>query len=644
MAQKRAGPGVKKPAARRSGAKPLGAKKRGPSKPSGRSTAARTAAVQPAARRSALAVAALVFAVVAVPVITALVVMRSPRWYPIFDWAQIEMRVRDVGTRHSPLIGLPGRLDGLGVIGSHPGPMGFYALAPIYRLLGSSSWALLASNAALNVAAVGTAVWIAVRRGGWPLALGVTAMLAVLVHAYGAQRLTVPWLPWSSMLWWFVFLLAAWSVLCGDFPLLPVMVGPGVSCVQAHISYLGLVAGIGMATTVWVLVEARRRRRDDGVPPQDLARWARWSGALLVLLWLPVLIDEVINKPGNLSVLWDHFSHPGIKAVGMSQALSAWWAHLDVTTLLTGHQRLDGAPWPGALLLIAWVAAVAASWRWRHRALLALHTVVASALLLGLLSISRILGRLLDYLVLWLWGTTVLVVIAVGYTAAVGATRYWSGRGHEQGRTSPMMLAARIATTACVAVALLAASASTIDATRAHVPHPGVSRSLSAMMPTVLRKLPRDGRYYISWEDSFADVGAGFSLLLELERAGLTAGMDPTNSVMARPHGVLAQSQATAVVAYVTGKDVIASLKATPGAVELAHYDSPREDKLELSRLHDEVARALKARRNAKLFALLDTNLFRLATHPQVPDDLRPILERMLNLSVPASVIVIPLR
>jgi len=129
-----------------------------------------------------------------------------------------------------------------------------------------------------------------------------------------------------------------------------------------------------------------------------------------------------------------------------------------------------------------------------------------------------------------------------------------------------------------------------------------------------------------------------------LERAGLTAGMDPTNSVMARPHGVLAQTQATAVVAYVTGKDVIASLKRTPGAVELAHYDSPRADKLELSRLHDEVGRALKARGNAKLFALLDTNLFRLATHPQVPDDLRPILERMLNLSVPASVIVIPLR
>jgi len=164
------------------------------------------------------------------------------------------------------------------------------------------------------------------------------------------------------------------------------------------------------------------------------------------------------------------------------------------------------------------------------------------------------------------------------------------------------------------------------------------------MMPTVLRKLPREGRYYISWEDSFADVGPGFSLLLELERAGLTAGMDPTNSVMARPQGVLAQSQATAVVAYVTGKAVIASLKATPGAVELAHYESPRADKLELSRLHDEVARALKTRRNAKLLALLDTNLFRLATHPQVPGDLRPTLERMLNLSVPASVIVIPLR
>jgi hypothetical protein len=604
-------------------------------KPS-RQAVARASAEQRSARRGAWIVGALVFVVVGVPLITALVVMRSPRWYPMFDWAQIELRVRDVGTRHSPLIGLPGRLDAFGVIGSHPGPLSFYALAPVYRLLGGSSWAMLASNAALNAAAVGTAAWIAWRRGRWPLALGITAMLGVLVHAYGAEQLTVPWLPWTTMLWWFVFLLAAWSVLCDDLPLLPVMVAVGVFCVQTHISYLGLVGGVGAPVVVWLAVRERRRRRAGAGPTPGLARWARWSAGLLVLLWLPVLIDQAINDPGNLRVLWDHFTKPDLDPVGMAGALSAWWAHLDPSTLVTGHQRLGGSPVPGALLLVAWLGSAAAAWRWRdrYRDLVALHAVVAGALVFGLLSMSRVLGALLGYLVLWAWGTTALLVIAVVWTAAIALTRVWD--------------APRLATAACVGIALVAATASTAAATRAEVKHPGVSRSLAAMMPEALRKLPRDGRYYVSWQDSFADSGTAFSLLLELERAGFTAGMDPENSVMARPHGVLASSDATALFAYLTGPAEIAGVKATPGAVELAHYEPPPAHTRELARRRAEVARALDGlgdeRLKAKLRPLLDDNLFRLATHPDLPRELLPTMERMLDLSVPASLFLVPLR
>lgn len=596
-----------------------------------------------ARNRGSWIIAALVVAVVAVPLIVGLVVMRTPRWYPVLDWAWIELRVRDVGTRHSPLVGLPGRLSALRVIGSHPGPVSFYALAPIYRLLGSSPWALLASTAALNLVAVATAVWIAVRRGGWSLALGVTAVLAVLVHAYGVDRLAVPWNPWLPMLWWFVFLLAAWSVVSGDLPLLPVMVWSGSFCAQTHISYLGMVAGVGIATSVWLAVQMRRRRRDAGLPP-EFARWAVWSGGLLVLLWIPVLIDAAINRPSNLSVLWTHFSDPTEQPVGMAHALSAWLAHLDLGTLVTGHQRLDGAPLPGALLLVVWLAAAVASWRWRDRALLALHAVVASALLIGLVSISRILGRLWDYLVLWSWGTTALLVVAVGHTVALGAARRWRDATPAPGRTSYITRAPRVAAIGCGGVALLAAFASTVGATRAEVPHPGLSRTLGDLIPSVVRRLPRDGRYYISWQDSFFEGMTGYSLLLEMERAGLDAGMDPVQSVSARPQGVLPQSEATAVVAFVTGNDVIARLKAEPGAIELAHSEPRPADTRTLSRLRDEVDRALQGKTHAALLKLLHTNVFRLAVNQQLPADVVPTVRQMMNLSVPASVIVIPLR
>jgi hypothetical protein len=83
--------------------------------------------------------AALVAAVVSLPVLVAAVAVHSPRWYPPVDLAQIELRVRDVGLAHPPLVGLGGRIVGYGTQGSHPGPMSFYLLAPVYRLLGSSA-------------------------------------------------------------------------------------------------------------------------------------------------------------------------------------------------------------------------------------------------------------------------------------------------------------------------------------------------------------------------------------------------------------------------------------------------------------------------------------------------------------------------
>ena len=47
------------------------------------------------------------FALVALPLVVAAVALRRPPWYPALDMAMTELRLRDVGTRHTPLIGLP---------------------------------------------------------------------------------------------------------------------------------------------------------------------------------------------------------------------------------------------------------------------------------------------------------------------------------------------------------------------------------------------------------------------------------------------------------------------------------------------------------------------------------------------------------
>ena len=154
----------------------------------------------------------LLTALLAIPLVVALGVLYSPRWYPLLDMAQTEMRVRDVWSSHPPLIGLAGRIGPFGHQGSHPGPLSFWSLWPFYQAFGAGSWALEAAGVALNVIAVGLSLWIARRRGGLPLLLGMAAVLAVVMRAYGPSVLTQPWNPYLPVLFWPAFLLAVWSL------------------------------------------------------------------------------------------------------------------------------------------------------------------------------------------------------------------------------------------------------------------------------------------------------------------------------------------------------------------------------------------------------------------------------------------------
>ena len=189
-------------------------------------------------------------AVVVVPLVVALAALRTPRWYPLLDFAWTEMRVRDVGTAHTPLVGLFGRLSSNGNPGSHLGPISFWSLAPVHRLLGGSAWGLMVGVVVLNATAVGLTIWAALRRGGAVVALGFAAGLAALTHLYGTHVLTEPWNPYMPVMWWVLTLVGLWAVLCDDLPMLPVTVVAASFALQTHISYAVLVAGLTPAPGV----------------------------------------------------------------------------------------------------------------------------------------------------------------------------------------------------------------------------------------------------------------------------------------------------------------------------------------------------------------------------------------------------------
>jgi hypothetical protein len=248
-------------------------------------------------------VAGALAALVALPLIVAAVAVRRPTWYPALDLSMTEFRVRDVGTSDTPLIGLPGRIGPrLEEQGSHPGPLSFYLLAPVYRALGSSPWALQVAAVALNVVALASAVAIAVRRGGARLGVALAAVLALVVAGYGPSTLAVPWNPYLPLLWWVVLLLAVWSVLCDDVAMLPVAVFAATLCAQTHVSYLGLVAVLGAVTAV-ALVLAWRRAAPASPERRAVVRWSALALALGVVLWLPPLVDQAVNDPGNMRAI-----------------------------------------------------------------------------------------------------------------------------------------------------------------------------------------------------------------------------------------------------------------------------------------------------------------------------------------------------
>jgi hypothetical protein len=578
-----------------------------------------------ARRRPKLVVALLVFAVGVVPLGVSVIALRSPSWYPSLDWALIELRVRDVGWSDPPLLGSPGRFQAFGQLGAHPGPLFFYLLAPMYRLFGSSPTSLMISTSALGVGAIASALWIAHRRGGTTMVLSVGAAMALLVHALGGARLAVPWNPWLTVPWWFVFLLAAWSVLCDDLPMLPVAVFAGSICAQTHVSYLGMIVVVGALLGGWVAVGLRRRRIDRA----GAIRWLASSVGMLLVLSIPVLVQQLTGDPANLAVLRASVVSPVEPTVGLGSAIDASASLLDPFSLVRGTDRLDGALSPGLLLLWAWLVAAALSVRLAHRHLLRLHVIVGVVVVLGYVSTSRVAGKLFPYLVLWWWGTATLVLLATSLSFAMLAVARGAPARHRQ-----------IALGVVAALITGATVTTVVDVASAAPPFPGVSYAMDRMSSDLEHELDRSVSYTVAAEDPFAALAGTFALLLQLERAGFDVSLPPTFEVSIGTHRARVETETGARITFVAGTALIDRWRTRRGAEEVAHAEPRDGDTERAEAMKVEIGIALVEADLLDLLPLLAQDLFHLATHPSMPDDIRPMVEDLIDLSVPTSVFV----
>jgi hypothetical protein len=602
-------------------------------------------AAAPAARvpwwRRPIVVGAACLAVLAIPLAVALGVLHSPRWYPLLDLAQAEMRVRDVGTRHPTLVGAAGRIEAFGVRGSHPGPLAYWALRPVYTLMGETAFGLQVATASLNLAAMAVVLWIANRRGGVRLILALAALLAVLTHLYGAATLTEAWNPYFPLLWWLVFLLAAWSVLCDDMALLPLAAFAGSFCLQAHNSYLGLVGGVAAALAV-VLAARLWRRRDDRADRRRVLGWTAATLAVGFVVWLPPIVEQVRNSPGNLSIVLEHLRHPTEGPIGAGRGLELLGVHLNVWRFADGQPGTSGSSLPALALVAVWLASVAVAWRAKAGpALMRLHALLGLVLVLSAVSVSRIFGEVWFYLALWAWGTTALMVLAIGWSVLAALSR----RPDPGPEGAPPYHRAGAAVLAGVLVVWTVLFA--VDAAHVDVPAADQSAVLAGLAPGTVAALTADGapgggkagHYLVTWTDPVAMGGPAQGLLLELERHGLDANALPPNEVALRSHRIIRQQDATAEVHMAVGNDIEHWRNDRPDAREVAYVDRrSAAQRARYERLRTELTGALA---DAGMSTEdIDDRLVNIAFDPAGTPEVKRLVNQMATIGQPAAVFV----
>ncbi len=589
-------------------------------------------------------------AVVVAPLVVALFALLGRPWAPVLDLAMTEFRVRDVGGRFTPLIGLPGRIGDFPDQGSHPGPWSFYLVAPFYRLAGASAWGLQFGSVVINSAAFVGVVLIGRRLAGTAGAVALAAVAAVAIRGYGLNVLTHPWNPYFPLALWLLLLVAAWAVVAGHHRLAVVVAFCGTVAAQTHVPYLVSSVVVSLVVLAALIRQWRAAVGDEQVSVRTSTLLAL---GVTVFLWLPPIADQFREEPGNMTMLYRHFTgEPAEPIVSIGLAGRVFLRHVDVFgvafALITrsdgfvvrsgeAYEGVGGSSIGGVAVLAAWAATTVWAYRRGHRLLNALNAVLAAALIAAVVSISRIFGKVWFYLTLWAWATLLLVLLSIVWTALLVV------RERRSIGVGPPIIAGG-------AVAVIATLLSVGAVVTHEVPEPSLSDGLRAVAPDTVDAIEAgvgdavgpDGRYLVRWRDSVVIGAQGYGLVNELERRGIDAGVQEAWRVPVTPHRVMPPGSYDAEIHFVSGI-YVDEWRARPGFVEVAGADVRSDAERER---FDE----LRARVGARLLEIgrpdvvdtVDRNLFGASLDPALPRDVIDDLSEMILLGEPVAVFIAP--
>ncbi len=359
---------------------------------------------------------------------------------------------------------------------NHPGPAYFYLVSLAYRVLGSNARSLFVGATTLNGLCALACVAVVRRRTTatralWA-ALWVAALAAVLAAAgpsattYSESVLGALVSPWNPTVVLFPLLLLV--LLCAGAVArsAPSLIGALLAAtfvVQTDISTAPLaVALVAAAAVAWGVTAVRDHRSRTVSPADGPGRWgaALVTGGLVlvVLAWLPPLIQQFTDHPGNLTLITRFFdaSHPGQPLADALWSVAAATGVLAVGPSEVMTSILGGTPAHAAVavvvalstVVLAGVTTVAGA---RQRTRFA--TGIGALTLLGgavaVVAVLHVVGFIFGYLVLW------AVVLPVAALIGVGTLRLPVARSAAGLRIALCVAAVAVGSVACVRVAAI---------------------------------------------------------------------------------------------------------------------------------------------------------------------------------------------
>jgi hypothetical protein len=598
-----------------------------------------------APRRSMWLFVVVVSLLAVTPIIVAVIAMLSgDAWFPAGDMAQAELHMRGF-LSNPPLVGAAGRIvSDSGLQGSHPGPGLWVAMLPVYLLGGRSSHALLAAAASVHIVSVIIAVRLAVHRGGRLLAMLTALAALVVIRASGSDFMIEPWNPWLAILPFMIFIFLVGELVAPmgsarqkQLALVGAIV-VGSYCIQCHAGYAVLVVGaLAAAVVVWVRDEYRSQDLTGHQPWSRVRQGLIFGLTALLVVWLPVVIDQLRRKPGNVSILLEHFVSPSEPAMGVTQAAKIIATQFNLFGLWLSGPGADApaegwARYIGCLLMVSlWFWA---TWKVRkadQSAMFRWQMMMAGFVLLGSFSILRIFGPYYEYTVRWFW----ILSVVTATTSVFFLVRTY--RLPEKVRISRVSLQAFGAGASLLLVGVVTVSA-VQTADRVKLPGKTESRILADLIPEVVQNLDQDARYLLKMYDPYTLDATGFGSVLELERQGFDVGVEFFRAAAALPHRVRDENDVDTILWVVVGP-AIKRADADPALTKLGEANPRSEDEevLAQSLLIDVAAMLTAAGRDDLVAALEVPGASLIFAEPPLPDEIATVVRTFISLGQPVA-------